>query len=117
MQTWDPQQPIYRQLADLLAARLLDGEPAEGEPMPSVRTLAGQHLLNPLTVNRALQTLADEGLLETRRGLGIYVRQGALQRLRTAERERFLNEEWPRLRERLRLLGLGPDDLHWEELQ
>jgi len=115
MQTWDSQLPIYQQLADLLAARLLDGEPPEGEPMPSVRTLAGQFLLNPLTVNRALQALGDEGLVETRRGLGIYVREGARERLKSAERERFLVDEWPRLRQRLRRLGIGARDLDWEE--
>ena len=91
--------------------------PAEGEPMPSVRSLAGQYLLNPLTVNRALQALGDEGLLETRRGLGMYVRPGARQRLRDLERDRFLNDEWPRLRQRLRRLGLGPRDLNWEDVQ
>ena len=117
MQTWDHKLPIYQQLADLLAARLLDGEPAEGDPMPSVRALAGQFVLNPLTVNRALQTLGDEGLLETRRGIGLYVREGARERLRAAERDRFLNDEWPRLRERLRRLGIGEHDLHWEEQQ
>lgn len=117
MQTWDQQLPIYQQLADLLAARLLDGDPAEGDAMPSVRALAGQFLLNPLTVNRALQSLGDEGLLEARRGLGLYVTPGARQRLRAAERQRFLNDEWPRLRQRLRRLGLGPQDLTWEELQ
>ncbi|MBK7059123.1 MAG: GntR family transcriptional regulator [Rubrivivax sp.] len=117
MQTWDLQLPIYQQLADLLAAGLLDGDPAEGEPMPSVRSLAGQYLLNPLTVNRALQALGDEGLLETRRGLGMYVRPGARQRLRDLERDRFLNDEWPRLRQRLRRLGLGPRDLNWEDVQ
>lgn len=114
MQTWDQQLPIYQQLADLLAARLLEGEPAEGEPMPSVRSLAGQYLLNPLTVNRALQALGDEGLVETRRGLGHFVRPGARERLRAAERARFLEQEWPRLRERLRRLGLGAQDLDWE---
>ena len=114
MQTWDQQLPIYQQLADLLAARLLDGEPAEGEPMPSVRALAGHYLLNPLTVNRALQALGDEGLVETRRGLGIYVRPGARDRLRALERARFLEHEWPRLRERLKRLGLGAHDLNWE---
>jgi GntR family transcriptional regulator len=114
MQTWDQQLPIYQQLADLLAARLLDGEPAEGDPMPSVRALAGQYLLNPLTVNRALQALGDEGLVEARRGLGMYVRPGARERLRAAERERFLEQEWPRLRERLKRLGLGAHDLNWE---
>lgn len=115
MQTWDQQLPIYQQLADLLAARLLEGEPAEGDPMPSVRALAGQYLLNPLTVNRALQALGDNGLVEARRGLGIYVRPGARERLRAAERERFLAHEWPRLRERLHRLGLGPQDLNWEQ--
>lgn len=115
MHTWDERQPIYQQLADILAAQLLDGEPVEGEPMPSVRNLAGRYLLNPLTVTRALQALGDEGLLETRRGMGLYVRAGARERLRGAERERFLQDEWPKLRERLRRLGVGPNDLNWEE--
>ncbi len=117
MQTWDHRQAIYRQLADLLAARLLDGDPPEGDAMPSVRALAGHFLLNPLTVNRALQALGDDGLLENRRGLGLYVRPGARERLRSAERQRFLADEWPRLRERLQRLGLGPQDLQWEDLQ
>ena len=115
MQTWDQKQPIYQQLADILAAQLLDGEPPEGEAMPSVRALAGQYLLNPLTVNRALQALGDEGLLENRRGVGLYVTGGARQRLKAAERERFLNTEWPRLRERLRRLGIGAEQLNWKE--
>jgi GntR family transcriptional regulator len=82
--------------------------------MPSVRALASTHLLNPLTVSRALQTLADAGLVEPRRGLGMYVREGARERLQTLERERFLNQEWPRLRERLRRLGIQPEHLRWE---
>jgi GntR family transcriptional regulator len=115
MQTWDHKLPIYQQLADQLAARLLDGDPPEGEALPSVRALASRYLINPLTVSRALQALGDEGLLETRRGLGIYVRPGARDRLRNTERERFLNDEWPQLRERLRRLGIGPQQLDWEE--
>ena len=95
MQTWDQKQPIYQQLADLLAAQLLDGDPPEGQAMPSVRALATRHLLNPLTVNRALQALGDEGLLESRRGLGLFVMNGARERLKLAERERFLKTEWP----------------------
>jgi GntR family transcriptional regulator len=114
MPTWDDKLPIYQQLADLLAARLLDGQPASGEPMPSVRVLASQYLLNPLTVNRALQALGDAGLLEARRGVGLYVMPGARERLKAAERERFFNEEWPRLRERLRRLGIAADQLSWE---
>jgi GntR family transcriptional regulator len=114
MTTWDDRQPIYQQLADLLAARLLDGDPPEGDAMPSVRVLAGQHLLNPLTVNRALQALADAGLLESRRGLGLFVVPGARDRLRAAERERFLSEEWPRLRAKLRRLGIAAQQLDWD---
>ncbi len=115
MPTWDPQIPIYQQLADLLAAQLLDGEPPEGQAMASVRALAAQHLLNPLTVNRALQALGDAGVLENRRGMGLYVTAGARERLRAAQRQRFLAVEWPRLRERLRRLGLGPEQLQWGE--
>ena len=115
MPTWDDKLPIYQQLADLLAAGLLEGEPAEGEPMPSVRALAGRHLLNPLTVNRALQALADAGLLEVRRGLGHFVLPGARARLNEAERRRFVHDDWQRPRERLRCLGLGAEQLTWEE--
>ena len=115
MQTWDQKQPIYQQLADLLAEQLLDGQPPEGEAMPSVRTLASRYLLNPLTVNRALQTLGDEGLVENRRGLGLYVTPGARERLRQSERQRFLEQDWPRLREKLRRLGIRPGQLNWED--
>ena len=111
--TWDARSPIYQQLADQLAARLLDGEIAEGEAMPSVRSLASHYLINPLTVSRALQALDDEGLLDNRRGLGLYVRPGARERLRSTARQRFLNAEWPQLRARLSRLGLGPADLDW----
>ena len=115
MQTWDDRVPIYQQLADLLAAQLLDGVPPEGDAMPSVRSLASTYLLNPLTVNRALQALGDEGLLESRRGLGLYVVAGARERLRSAERQRFLEDEWPRLRARLKRLGIGAEQLDWEQ--
>jgi GntR family transcriptional regulator len=114
MPDWDAQSPIYQQLADRLSAQLLDGDPPEGQAMPSVRALASRYLLNPLTVNRALQALGDEGLLEIRRGLGCYVRPGARTQLRQDERTRFLAVEWPALRSRLRQLGLSADDLNWE---
>ncbi len=113
MQPWDHQLPIYQQLADRLAARLLDGELDEGAPMPSVRALASGYLLNPLTVSRALQALDEDGLLEHRRGLGLYVRPGARERLRQAARARFLANEWPALRERLQRLGITDQDLDW----
>jgi GntR family transcriptional regulator len=115
MQTWDQRQPIYQQLADILAARLIDGEPTEGQAMPSVRALASSYLLNPLTVNRALQALGDDGVLENRRGLGLYVTAGAREKLRATERQRFLESEWPRLRARLRRLGIEAEQLNWEE--
>ena len=114
MPTWDDRQPIYRQLADRLAGALLDGEPTEGEPMPSVRALAAQYMLNPLTVGRALQALAEDGLLDNRRGLGLFVRHGARERLLALERQRFLEQEWPTLRTKLRRLGLQMDELTWE---
>ena len=115
MSTWDHHQPIYQQLADVLATQLLDGQPAEGEAMPSVRALAGQYLLNPMTVSRALQSLGDEGLIEPRRGLGLYVKPGARARLKASQRQQFLNTEWPRLRQRLRRLDIGAEQLNWEE--
>ncbi|MEK8044781.1 MAG: GntR family transcriptional regulator [Burkholderiales bacterium PBB6] len=114
MRTWDDRQPIYRQLADQLAGRLLDGEPTEGDPMPSVRQLASSFMINPVTVSRALQALSDDGLLEARRGMGLYVRPGARQRLKDLERQRFLDLEWPQLQQRLRRLGLTPEQLNWE---
>jgi len=114
MPTWNDKFPIYQQLADVLVAGLLDGEPADGEAMPSVRMLASRHLLNPLTVTRALQALGDSGLLENRRGLGHFVTPGARERLKQAERQRFLGEEWPRLRARLRRLDIGAEHLQWE---
>ena len=110
-QTWNDSAPIYRQLAQQLAGQLLDGDPPEGQPMPSVRTLAQQYLINPLTVSRALQSLVDEGFLEPRRGLGMYVTEGAPSRLKTSERDRFLREEWPLVLERIQRLGLDLQEL------
>ena len=114
MPTWDQRSPIYQQLADQLAARLLDGEFCEGDALPSVRALAGLYVINPLTVSRALQALDEDGLLDNRRGLGFFVRPGARGRLRSMARARFLQDEWPPLRARLIRLGLRPQDLNWE---
>ena len=117
MQSWNDSAPIYQQLADRLAVQLLDGAPPEGEALPSVRQLAGQYLINPLTVSRAIQALVDKGLVESRRGQGMYVTSGARDRLRRTERTRFLEREWPTLRARLLRLGLGPADLDWKDKQ
>jgi GntR family transcriptional regulator len=112
--TWTDQAPIYQQLADRLAVQLLDGSPPEGEALPSVRSLASQYVINPLTVTRALQTLSDHGLIESRRGLGMYVTVGARERLLRQEREQFLQKDWPALRAKLKRLGLSAKDLNWE---
>lgn len=112
--TWTDQAPIYQQLADRLAVQLLDGSPPEGEALPSVRQLASQYVINPLTVTRALQALADHGLIEAKRGLGMYVMAGARERLLRQEREQFLQKDWPALRAKLTRLGLSAKDLNWE---
>jgi len=115
MQTsWTDQAPIYQQLADRLAVQLLDGSPPEGEALPSVRALASQYVINPLTVSRALQALSEHGLIESRRGMGMYVVSGARQRLLRHEREQFLQKDWPTLRAKLKRLGLTAQDLNWE---
>lgn len=116
MPSWNDSSPIYQQLADRLAAQLLDGAPPEGEALPSVRSLASHYLINPLTVGRALQALVDQGLVESRRGVGIFVRVGARKQLLHSERDYFLNQEWPTLRAKLQRLGLGANDLNWQAL-
>jgi GntR family transcriptional regulator len=115
MIVWDDKQPIYIQLADRLSGQLLDGQLREGAPMPSVRNLASDYLLNPLTVSRSLKVLQDAGLLQNRRGQGLYVEVGARSQLLQRSRKRFIEEEWPLILERLRLLQIRPDQLSWEE--
>ena len=104
-------QPIYRQLRDRVVAMILDGDLAEGDPLPSVRNVSAEHRVNPLTVLKGYQQLVDEGLVEARRGLGMFVKDGAAKLLLQGERERFLNEEWPRVRETIERLGLSQDEL------
>jgi GntR family transcriptional regulator len=115
MHVWNDTTPIYRQLADRLTGQLLSGDPPEGAAMPSVRALASQYVINPLTVGRALQVLVDDGLVESRRGVGMYVQAGARERLRKVERERFLAHEWPEIVARLRQLGIEAHELNWEQ--
>lgn len=108
---WNDNQPIYRQLRDRVVAMILDGVLKEGDPLPSVRTVAAEYRVNPLTVLKGYQELADEGLVETRRGLGMFINEGARNLLLDAERGRFLNEEWPRIHATIQRLGLKPEDL------
>ena len=104
--TWNDNAPIYRQLRDRVVAMILDGVLKQGDALPSVRQVAADFQLNPITVSKAYQELVDDQLVEKRRGLGMYVAEGARAALLHSERERFLREEWPALRERLERLGL-----------
>ena len=108
---WSDGAPIYRQLKDRVVAMLLDGVLKPGDALPSVRQVAAEYQLNPITVSRAYQELADDQLVEKRRGLGMYVTEGAAARLMTSERDRFLREEWPLVLERIQRLGLDLQEL------
>ena len=108
---WSDGAPIYRQLKDRVIAMMLDGILKPGDALPSVRQVAAEYQLNPITVSRAYQELADEQLVEKRRGLGMYVTEGANARLLQSERERFLREEWPLVMERIQRLGLSIQEL------
>jgi GntR family transcriptional regulator len=108
---WNDDQPIYRQLRDRVVAMILDGVLKEGDPLPSVRNVAAEYRVNPLTVLKGYQQLADEGLIESRRGRGMFINAGARGLLLSGEREKFLGEEWPRIQQRIERLGLKPEEL------
>ncbi len=108
---WNDSQPIYRQIRDRVVAMILDRVLNEGDPLPSVRNVAAEYLVNPLTVLKGYQQLVDEQLVEKRRGLGMFVKPGAGDRLLNAEREKFLNEQWPDVLATIGRLGLTPHDL------
>lgn len=108
---WNDGQPIYRQLRDRVVAMILDGVLKEGDPLPSVRTVAAEQRVNPLTVLKGYQQLVDEELVETRRGLGMFINAGARERLMQGERQKFLEEEWPRVHATIQRLGLTPKQL------
>jgi GntR family transcriptional regulator len=108
---WNDPRPIYRQLRDRVVAMILDGILAEGDPLPSVRTVAAEYRVNPLTVLKSYQELVDEGLVESRRGRGMFVNPGARERLLAAERHKFLADEWPSIHATIRRLGLKAGEL------
>lgn len=108
---WNDNAPIYRQLKERIVVMMLEGQLKPGDVLPSVRQIAAEYQLNPITVSRAYQELADESLVEKRRGLGMYVTEGATGKLLASERERFLSEEWPAMVERIQRLGLRVEDL------
>jgi GntR family transcriptional regulator len=108
---WNDSQPIYRQLRDRVVALILDGVLKEGDPLPSVRTVAAEYRVNPITVLKGYQQLVDEELVETKRGRGMFIKPGAHQVLLAAERDRFLAEQWPRIHATIQRLGLTPEEL------
>jgi GntR family transcriptional regulator len=108
---WNDSQPIYRQLRDLVVGMILDGVLKEGDPLPSVRTVAAEYRVNPLTVMKGYQQLVDEGLVETQRGRGMFINAGAHDLLLKGERQKFLGEEWPRIRQTIQRLGLSAEEL------
>jgi len=108
---WNDSQPIYWQLKERTVAMILDGTLGEGEALPSVRTVASEFQLNPITVSKSYQALVDEGLVEKRRGLGMFVLEGARKKLIASERDKFLNEEWPSTLNRISQLGLTVEEL------
>jgi len=108
---WDDNQPIYWQLRQQTVAAILDGTLREGDAVPSVRQVAVDFQINPLTVSKAYQSLVDDELVEKRRGVGMFVTEGARNRLLATEREKFLQQEWPRIAERITQLGLDLHDL------
>lgn len=108
---WNDSQPIYRQLRDLVVAMILDGILKEGDSLPSVRNVAAEFRVNPLTVLKSYQELVNEGLVETKRGLGMFINTGARKQLLRAERQKFLEEEWPRVSATIHRLGLKAEEL------
>ena len=108
---WNDSQPIYRQLRDRVVAMILDGVLKEGDPLPSVRTVAAESRVNPLTVLKGYQELVDEGLVESKRGLGMFINTGARKLLLQGERQKFLAEEWSRVHATIQRLGLTPEEL------
>ncbi len=108
---WNDSQPIYWQLKERTIAMILDGSLAEGDALPSVRSVASEFQLNPITVSKSYQALVDEGLVEKRRGLGMFVCEGARAQLMDSERRKFIEDEWPATLERIQQLGLDIDTL------
>ena len=105
------ERPVYLRLRDTIAAMILEGRASDGDPLPSVRSLAAEFGANPLTVAKAYQTFQDEGLIVVKRGVGMFVAPGARARLRDSERSRFLKEEWPQIRARMNRLGIDAAEL------
>ncbi len=105
------EKPVYVRLREVIADAILAGQYGDGDPLPSVRALAADQGANPLTVAKAYQGFQDEGLIEVKRGVGMFVAAGARARLRSAQRDAFITTEWPEIRDRMARLGIEPADL------
>jgi GntR family transcriptional regulator len=108
---WNDSQPIYRQLRDRVVDLILDGVLKEGDPLPSVRNVAAEYRVNPITVLKGYQQLVEENLVETKRGRGMFINAGARELLLQGERQKFLEEQWPRIHATIQRLGLTPREL------
>ena len=108
---WNEDQPIYRQLRDRVVAMILEGVLADGDALPSVRNVAAEDRLNPLTVLKGYQELVDEGLVEKKRGRGMFVNDGARKQLMKDERQRFIDKEWPAILDTIHRLELDVEEL------
>lgn len=106
--SWNESVPIFLQLKQRIVAMMLSGELKPGDALPSVRQVAAEYQVNPITVSKSYQELTQEGLVEKRRGIGMFVTESAAQKLLNAERDHFLTVEWPQMLERIRQLGLDP---------
>jgi GntR family transcriptional regulator len=108
---WQGELPIYLQLRERIVAMILDGELRAGDAIPSVRQIAADYRINPLTVTKAYEGLSEDNIVEKRRGLGLFVTEGAREQLQHKLRDQFLQDEWPRVVKRIQQLGLSADDL------
>ncbi len=108
---WNDKEPIFRQLHKRLVELILEGVVSEGDALPSIREISSEHRINHITVAKALQMLVDDGLVEKRRGLGMFVKEGALNKLMVMQREAFLKKEWPEICKKIQRLGLPEQDL------
>ena len=108
---WNDSQPIYRQIRDRVVAMILEGVLNEGDPLPSVRNVAAEYRINPITVLKGYQQLVDEKLVEMKRGRGMFINEGARELLLQGERQKFLSEHWPRVVATMQRLGLTPEEL------
>ena len=109
--SWNDKQPIYQQLKDLISISIIEGGLKEGEMIPSIRHVSADYQVNPLTVSKAYQALVDTGIIEKRRGLGMFVKKDAQRHLLESEKKRFIEEEWPQVQEKIKRLGLDIKEL------